>query len=56
MMCDYADEYDEFFKTKRLNGYRNEGEHGYSETFLYTYCSKVVYSRFHFISENVVNM
>lgn len=55
MMCDYADKYDEFFKTKCLNGYRNEGKHGYLEP-LYTYCSKMVYSRFHFISENVVNM
>lgn len=56
MMCDYVNECDEFLKTKHLNGYRNEGKHGYLEAFLYTYCSEMVYSRFHFISENVVNM
>lgn len=33
MIDDCADEYDEFFKTKCLNGYRNEGKHGYLETF-----------------------
>lgn len=32
MIDNYADECDEFFKTKRLNGYRNEGKHGYLET------------------------
>lgn len=45
-----------FFKTKHLNGYRNEGKHGYLEAFLYTFCSEMFFSRFHFISENVVNM
>lgn len=56
MIYDCADEYDEFFKTKRLNGYRNEGKHWIFRNFLYTYCNKMVYSRFHFISENVINM
>lgn len=48
MMCACADECDEFLKTKHLNGYRNEGKHGYFEAFLYTYCSEMVYSRFYF--------
>lgn len=49
MMSDCADECDEFFKTKHLSGYRNEGKHGYLEAFLYTYCSEMVYSIFHFL-------
>lgn len=56
MLCDYVDECDEFLKIKRLNGYRNEGKYGYLEIFLYIYWSEMVYSRFYFIIENVVNM
>lgn len=49
MMSDCADECDEFFETKHLNGYRNEGIHGYLEAFLCMYCCEIVYSIFHFL-------
>lgn len=37
------------FKTKHLNGLEMKEKHGYLEAFLYTYCSEMVYSIFHFL-------